>query len=94
MELNKPTEKGCKVFHIKETAFWTLLIVCLKSTSSGFPSNVKTIQEKQRYICDYFEHEDKMIKNSGLRALAKLTFAMQTNCIITQFIMPWHFINL
>ena len=64
----------------------TPLIVCLKSMSSGFPINVKTIQDKQRYICDYFEHKDKMIKNSGLRALAKLSFAMQTNCIITQFV--------
>jgi hypothetical protein len=52
----------------------------MKQEASGWPSWCKTEDDKQRYIDDYFEKEgirldyEKIVKNPGLRALAKLMF--------------------
>ncbi len=49
-----------------------------KQEASGYPTNVVTDQDKEKYINDYYEHEgvmlekDKIKKNPGLRTLAKL----------------------
>jgi hypothetical protein len=46
--------------------------------ASGYPAWVKTDEDKQRYIDDYFEREGirldpaKIMKNPGLRSLSKL----------------------
>jgi len=50
----------------------------MKQEASGWPSWCKTEDDKQRYIDNYFEKEgirldyEKIVKNPGLRALAKL----------------------
>ena len=50
----------------------------LKQEASGFPENVKTEEEKRRYVEDYFDHEGiwlnatEIQKNPGLRSLSKL----------------------
>jgi len=50
----------------------------IKQESSGFPSWCTTEEDKQRYITEYRENEGitldyhKIVKNPGLRALAKL----------------------
>jgi hypothetical protein len=50
----------------------------LKQEASGYPANVNTEEEKDKYISDYFQHEgihlrkDKIKKNPGMRTLAKL----------------------
>ena len=50
----------------------------LKQQGSGFPDHVKSEEDKDKYIQEYFEHEgiqlekDKIEKNPGLRSLAKL----------------------
>jgi hypothetical protein len=71
----------------------------LKQESSGFPDWVRTPEDQARYIAEYFEHEgiqlrkDKIVKNPGLRAFAKLClnslwgrFAMRTDRVMTEFI--------
>ena len=50
----------------------------LKQESSGYPQNVKSEEEKQAYIDQYFDHEGILLdkecidKNPGLRSLSKL----------------------
>lgn len=50
----------------------------LKQESSGYPPEVKTQDDKDRYVHDYFVHEgiwlnqEKIENNPGLRSLAKL----------------------
>ena len=50
----------------------------LKQEASGFPDNVKTEEEKEQYVNNYFDHEgvqldiEKIEKNPGLRSLSKL----------------------
>lgn len=50
----------------------------IKQESSGFPSWCETEDDKQRYIAEYRDNEgikldrEKIVKNPGLRALAKL----------------------
>ncbi|XP_054279042.1 uncharacterized protein LOC128997429 [Macrosteles quadrilineatus] len=50
----------------------------MKQEASGFPSWCETEEDKDQYIKDYFKKEgvqlekDKIIKNGGLRSLAKL----------------------
>lgn len=50
----------------------------IKQESSGFPGWCRTEEDKNRYITEYFENEgirldrEKIVKNPGLRALAKL----------------------
>lgn len=50
----------------------------IKQEASGYPSWVKTEEDKDKYIRDYFDNEgilldkDKICKNEGLRSLAKL----------------------
>ena len=64
----------------------------LKQESSGFPSNITTLEEKQKFVDDYFENEgilldiNKIKKNSGIRKIAKILlnslwgrFSMNTN---------------
>ncbi len=64
----------------------------IKQENSGFPSNVKTEDDKNKYISDYYENEGilldyaKIKKNEGARCIAKLMlnsnwgyFAMQPN---------------
>lgn len=71
----------------------------LKQQASGYPSNVKTEEEKDNYISNYFHHEgiqlekDKIKKNPGLRSLSKLAlnsfygkFGQRTNMKKTKFI--------
>ena len=71
----------------------------LKQESSGFPEWVRTLEDQERYIDEYNNHEgillrkDKILKNPGLRAFAKIClnslwghFAMRTDRVITEFI--------
>ena len=71
----------------------------LKQESSGFPDWVQTPEDQAKYIDEYYKHEgillrrDKIVKNSGLRAFAKLClnslwgrFAMRTDRLMTEFI--------
>ena len=71
----------------------------LKQEASGYPSHIKTEEERDRYIQEYFEHEgillDKksIVKNPGLRSLSKLAlnsfygkFGQRTNMKKTVFI--------
>jgi hypothetical protein len=57
---------------------YTNLFLKLKQESSGWPSWVKTEEQKKSYICDYAEHESVNLReslishNPGLIALAKL----------------------
>ena len=50
----------------------------VKTEASGWPDNVKTDEERQKYIDDFYRHEgvllerDKVKKNPGLRQVAKL----------------------
>ena len=50
----------------------------VKTEASGYPSWVKTEEDEARYLADFFEQEgieldpEKIIKNPGLRAVAKL----------------------
>ncbi|XP_054272648.1 uncharacterized protein LOC128992928 [Macrosteles quadrilineatus] len=50
----------------------------MKQEASGFPSWCETDEDKNKYIDDYFQKEgvqlekDKIVKNGGLRSLAKL----------------------
>ena len=50
----------------------------LKQESSGFPQNVQSDDEKEKYIQEYLEHEgifldkESIVKNPGLRSLSKL----------------------
>ena len=54
------------------------LFLALKVQASGWPSNVKTEAEKEQYVEEFFIQESvrldpqKIVKNPGLRALAKL----------------------
>ena len=49
----------------------------IKQESSGYPAHVKSDEDREKYIADYFAHEgikldpSKITKNSGLRAIAK-----------------------
>ena len=71
----------------------------LKQQASGFPENVKSEEEKNRYIDKYFNHEgillerDFIKKNPGLRSLSKLAlnsfygkFGQNTNMRKTEFV--------
>ena len=71
----------------------------LKQQASGFPSHVKSEQDKDAYVQKYLEHEgillDKHLieKNPGLRSLSKLAlnsfygkFGQRTNMKRTKFI--------
>ena len=50
----------------------------LKQEASGYPPNIKTEQEKDKYIQEYLDHEgilldkESIVKNAGLRSLSKL----------------------
>ena len=50
----------------------------MKTEASGWPSDVNTPAEKERFLREFKAREnieldpDKMVKNPGLRALAKL----------------------
>ena len=50
----------------------------LKTEASGWPDDVITDMQKDAYIRDFYQHEgillekEKIIKNPGLRSLAKL----------------------
>ena len=50
----------------------------VKTEASGWPDNVKTDEEREKYIDDFHRHEgvllerDKVKKNPGLRQVAKL----------------------
>ena len=70
----------------------------LKQEVSGYRSHIKTEEEKDKYIQEYFEHEgillDKksIVKNLGLRSLSKLAlnsfygkFGQRTNMKKKQF---------
>ena len=54
-----------------------------KQEASGYPDNVKTEADKDKYIEDYYKHEgvqlekDNIKKNPGMRTLAKL----RLNCL-------------
>ena len=71
----------------------------LKQQASGFPDNVQSEQEKDRYIENYMMHKgillDKnlIVKNPGLRSLSKLTlnsfygkFGQRTNMKKSKFV--------
>ena len=50
----------------------------VKTGASGWPDNIKTDEEREKYIDDFYRHEgvllerDKVKKNPGLRQVAKL----------------------
>ena len=88
-ELYKAVELGYQVQYIYEA--WHFEETCeglfadyvntwlkIKQEASGWPKDVTTEEEKQRYIEQYFLHEgiqleyDNIKKNPGLRTLAKL----------------------
>ena len=71
----------------------------LKQEASGYPSHIKTEEEKDKYIQEYLEHEgilldkNSIVKNPGLRSLPKLAlnsfygkFGQRTNMKKTVFI--------
>ena len=71
----------------------------LKQQASGFPEHVKSEDEKDKYIEQYFNHEGILLekgfiqKNPGLRSLSKLAlnsfygkFGQNTNMKKTQFV--------
>ena len=110
IEVEKALEKGYKILEIHEVWHfentWNSLFseyvnyfLRLKQESSGFPEWVRTLEDQERYIDEYNNHEgillrkDKILKNPGLRAFAKLClnslwghFAMRTDRVITAFI--------
>ena len=71
----------------------------IKQQASGFPNWVKTHQDKEQYVNDFYKHEGIMLNindiavNPGLKALSKLLlnsqwgrYAMQTNKTQAKFI--------
>ena len=71
----------------------------LKQEASGYPTHIKTEEEKQAYIQEYLDHEgilldkNSIVKNPGLRSLSKLAlnsfygkFGQRTNMKKTVFI--------
>ena len=93
-----------EVWHFSETSSdlfseYVNFFLRLKQESSGWPSWVETPEDQARYIDDYYKHEgvllrkEKIEKNPGLRALAKLClnslwgrFAMRVDRLMTEFI--------
>ena len=110
IEVEKALEKGYKIVEIHEVwhfentssslfSEYVNYFLRLKQESSGFPGWVRTPEDQERYIDEYYKHEwillrkDKIVKNSGLRAFAKLClnslwgrFAMRTDRVMTEFI--------
>lgn len=89
IELNKAIEMGYKVKEIYKvlhfnkrgnTLFKSYVskFLKIKQEASGLPSWVKTPQDKQKYIDDYYKNQgikldpEKIEFNAGLRAIAKL----------------------
>ena len=75
----------------------------IKQEASGFPAWVKTEEDKNKYINEYFEHEgillskEKVLPNPGLKALSKLLlnsqwvrYAMNTHKTKCKFIKNPH----
>jgi hypothetical protein len=71
----------------------------IKQQAAGFPNWVKSAEDKQKYIQNFYKREgiqleiDKVIENNGLKAIAKLMlnsqwgrYAMQTNKTQSKFI--------
>ena len=93
-----------EVWHFAETSSelfseYINFFLRLKQESSGWPLWVQTSEDQAKYIDDYYKHEgvllrkEKIEKNPGLRALAKLClnslwgrFAMRTDRLMTEFI--------
>ena len=88
-EVNAALTAGYKIQNIYEILHWdeqtsTLFddyintFLRFKAQASGFPENVKTMQEKQDFIQRYQQHEGitldikQIEKNPGLRSIAKL----------------------
>ena len=110
IEVEKAFEKGYKIVEIHEVwhfentssslfSEYVNYFLRLKQESSGFPEWVRTPEDQERYIDEYYKHEgillrkDKIVKNPGLRAFAKLClnslwgrFAMRTDRVMTEFI--------
>ena len=72
-----------EVWHFKNTSSdlfseYVNYFLRLKQESSGFPDWAQTPEEQAKYIDEYYKHEgillrrDKIVKNLGLRAFAKL----------------------
>ena len=72
-----------EVWHFPDTsdelfADYINTLLNIKQEASGYPKNCVTEEQKQQYIEEYFEREgihldpNKIEKNPGLRALAKL----------------------
>ena len=101
-EVDLALEKGYKIIRINEIWHWSTKenlfesyvnqFIKIKQENSGYPSDVKTEEEKQIYIQDYYQNEgvlldyDKIIKNSGYRCISKMMlnsnwgyFAIQPN---------------
>ena len=71
----------------------------MKQEASGYPTHIRTEEEKQAYIQEYLDHEgilldkNSIVKNPGLRSLSKLAlnsfygkFGQRTNMKKTVFI--------
>ena len=87
---------------IKEGGLFTGYIntfLKLKQQASGYPEEVVTDLQKEKYIADYYRHEGikldkrKIEKNAGLRSLSKLAlnsfygkFGQRTNMKKTKFV--------
>ena len=92
------------MWHFKNTSSdlfseYVIYFLRLKQESSGFPDWVQMPEDQAKYIDEYYKHEgillrqDKIVKNLGLRAFAKLClnslwglFAMRTERLMTEFI--------
>ena len=72
-EIYNPTTKPGELFTKYINTF-----LKLKQESSGFPQNVQSDEEREKYVHEYLEYEgillDKeyIVKNPGLRSLSKL----------------------
>ena len=88
-EVNAALTIGYKIVEISEILHWeeqssTIFdgyinsFLRFKAQASGYPEAVKTSQERERFLQDYYEKEgiqldaEKIEKNPGLRSIAKL----------------------
>ena len=89
MELVKAVEKGYKIekiyevihFNEQSTSIFKTYVgefLQIKQEASGYPSWVKTEEDKDKYVDEYYTkmgiklNKDKIAKNKGLRSFAKL----------------------
>ncbi|CAF1038132.1 unnamed protein product [Brachionus calyciflorus] len=88
LEVQEALRQGYQIVEIYEVWHWEKLGLLFgeyvvmflkgKQEADGYPDNVKTEEEKQQYIKDYYEREgvlldaNKIQKNKGLRSVMKM----------------------